>query len=211
MTRVEYKRGAGPIVVGKSTAAQSAAGRTVSGWITTFGLPADHAGDVIDEHAVDRYLAEHGNLLPALSAHDPEQMIGWHTLSKRQQGGVSGVWTDMTFLDGITRANEDLIRVRSGAMAFSIGFITNREEIRQGYRWILDMDLLEASVVLLPMNPRATIEARSDARLRESLERLRSSLQSAVRAAQKPTSPRSHDSVDAKFARISDLLKKLAA
>lgn len=155
---IQYKNSRSAITVSKSSSSTSSRGaRTVSGWLSTYGPPADSYGDIVGDAAFERHLREKGSRLPALSGHDVTQMIGWHEL-KHVPG--KGLWTDMTFLEGIARADEDLIRVKSGGMAFSIGYMTHREEVRNGYRHLLDVDLFEGSVVLMPANPLATIEQR---------------------------------------------------
>jgi HK97 family phage prohead protease len=160
---MEYKFSPATIIAAsKAPAGAGSKGRTTSGWITTFGPPADSYGDIVHENAVDRHLAEKGNRLIGFSGHDPQQAIGWHLLWKRSHDGVYGIWTDFTFFEGIARAEEDLIRVREGAMAFSIGYFTRKEDFRGGHRILMDLDLMEASVVSVPANPRATIEQRTD-------------------------------------------------
>jgi HK97 family phage prohead protease len=158
--------------VGKSSGATAQRARTVSGWITTFGNP-DHVGDVIHEHAIDRHVREVGPRLPMLSGHNAEQMTGWHEL-KIVPG--KGVWAESTFLEGIRQADEDLIRVKSGGMAYSIGFITRKEEFRGGNRWLMDIELLEASIVFLGCNPMALIQERSSTETEAALRKLSSTV-----------------------------------
>lgn len=191
---IEYKHSLRPITVGKGNgSAVNRDARTASGWITTFGPPADHGNDIIDEHALDRYFEERGFLLPMLSGHHVDQLIGRHQLEKVPGQGVR---TTMEFFEGIQRADEDLIRVQSGQMNLSIGFVANREEFRNGQRWLLDIELLEASVVLLPMNPRAVIDqpaGKADtAALLTSLRKLSADMRkfnATVREKEKNTDP----------------------
>ncbi len=58
-------------------------------------------------------------------------------------------------------------------MAYSIGFISHREEFRGGNRWLLDIELLEASIVFLGCNPQATIDQRSDPKVAALAQQLR--------------------------------------
>jgi HK97 family phage prohead protease len=169
---MEFKFAPGTIAPAKAGTSAARAGRMVGGWLSTFGPPMDSYGDIVHENAFDRHLAERGDRLVGLSAHDPGQVIGWHQL-KKVPG--KGLWTDFTFLEGIARADEDLIRVKSGAMAFSIGYFTLREEYRRQERWLLDVDLMEGSVVAFGANRNATIEERSeDAAVLALLRNLRS-------------------------------------
>lgn len=115
---------------------------------------ADRIGDVIQKGAF-------GNVpksLPMLFQHDQSQTVGvWHSITETDQGiKVKGT----LFIDEVARAREVHALVKGKAITgLSVGFQTKSAQPRSGGgRSIKQADLLETSLVAIPMNPGARIE-----------------------------------------------------
>lgn len=124
----------------------------IEGLLAGFGK--DSHGDVIDTKAFKRTLAERGGRpLPMLLHHDLKRPIGaWKQFQETGQG---------LFVTGeLTLATRDAQEARALAQAgaltgLSIGFITKsaRMDQRTGTNHLLDIELMEGSLVTVPSNP----------------------------------------------------------
>lgn len=127
----------------------------------------DSHGDRISPVAFTRTLAERGTrALPMLLHHDLRRPIGaWKEWQERPEGlYVKGSLTLST-----RDAQEAHALAKDGALTgLSIGFRTKSEQLdqRTGENHLLDLDLIEGSLVTVPSNPKthvATVKAIASA------------------------------------------------
>jgi HK97 family phage prohead protease len=123
-----------------------------------FGTP-DRIGDVIEKGA----FASAALPLPMLFGHDLNDPVGaWDSAEE----ATDGLRLKGRLLVGeVTRAREVRALVRSGAVrGVSIGFRTRKAVSRKGGgRTITDLELLEASLVTIPMHPGAKVTSAKSA------------------------------------------------
>lgn len=143
---------------------------SISGLAWKFGEP-DRIGDWIEPGAFKQTSLP----LPMLFGHDQNDPIGtWNVAEEKADGlHISGA----LLVDDLPRAREVRALVKSGAVrGISIGFITRGAAKRKGGgRTIKALELLEASLVTLPMHPGARVTSAKSAvealRLAASLQR----------------------------------------
>ena len=101
--------------------------------------------------------------MPMLFAHDQKEPVGvWETAEDRDDGlHLKG----RLLVDEVVRAREVRALVRSGAVrGISIGFRTKKAAPRRGGgRTISELELLEASLVAIPMHPGARVTSAKTA------------------------------------------------
>jgi hypothetical protein len=128
----------------------------VSGYVSTFGT-VDRGGDVVLAGAFDRALDD-GRRIKFLYAHQQDQVLGVPLGWKVDDHGLWG-----RFKISRTRLGEDVhTLLKDGALdSFSIGFFIDDLDFdpETGTRLLKEIDLLEASVVAVPMNPDALVTA----------------------------------------------------
>jgi len=120
---------------------------------------ADRIGDMIDADAFKGAVMP----LPLLFGHDPSDPIGiWETAEAK---GDSLQLSGKLLIDAVPRAREVFALVKAGAVrGISIGFATKRAVSRiGGGRTIKALELLEASLVTIPMHPGARVTSAKDA------------------------------------------------
>lgn len=131
---------------------------TVAGLAWPFGSP-DRVGDVIEKGA----FAGARLPLPMLFGHDPNDPVGvWEVADEAPDGlHLKG----RLLVDEVARAREVRALVRSGAVAgLSIGFVTRKATPRKGGgRTITALDLIECSLVSVPMHPGARVTSAKSA------------------------------------------------
>lgn len=131
----------------------------IEGLLAGFGNVDSH-GDVIASKAFTRTLAERGGRpLPMLLHHDMHRPIGaWKEWAEMPDGlYVKGELTLAT-----RDAQEAHALAKSGALTgLSIGFRYRDARIdqRSGENHVLDLDLVEGSLVTVPSNPRTHVSA----------------------------------------------------
>lgn len=143
----------------------------ISGLAWPFDKP-DRIGDVIEKGA----FAEAALPLPMLFGHDGNDPLGsWHEATE----AADGLHLKGRLLVGeVKRADEVRALVRAGAVrGISIGFITKKAVARKGGgRVISKLELLEASLVAIPMHPGARITSAKSAinaiRIAEAINRM---------------------------------------
>jgi hypothetical protein len=131
------------------------AGAEVAGYVSTFGN-VDHGGDVVMHGAFDSTLAAQ-TPVRFLWAHDTHEVIGLPLELKSDDKGLFG-----RFKISQTQRGRDVhTLLKDGAVdSFSIGYIpTDVAFDDAGTRLLKSVDLLECSVVAMPMNERATVTA----------------------------------------------------
>lgn len=133
-------------------------GGTVEGIAWPFNQP-DRVGDMIVKGA----FAGTALPLPMLFGHDQNDPIGVWDIATEEEDGLR--LKGRLLVDEVIRAKEVRALVRSGAVrGISIGFRTKKSDRRAGGgRTITALELLEASLVTLPMHPGARVTAAKSA------------------------------------------------
>lgn len=130
----------------------------ITGLAWPFGLGPDRVGDEILPGAF-RFKVP----LPILFGHDAMQPLGaWDQIAETAEGlTVKG----QLLVNDVARAAEVSALVKAGAVGgLSIGFITRRSTPRKGGgRTIRQLDLVECSIVAVPMHPGARITSSKSA------------------------------------------------
>lgn len=130
----------------------------IEGLAWPFGTP-DRVGDMIEPGA----FAGASLPLPMLFGHDHNDPVGaWERAEEKADGlHLSG----QLFVADVARAREVQAFVRGGAVrGISIGFRTRKAAPRKGGgRTITDLELLEASLVTIPMHPGARVTSAKSA------------------------------------------------
>ncbi|MGE3643250.1 MAG: HK97 family phage prohead protease [Beijerinckiaceae bacterium] len=141
----------------KSTLAIDEAGR-ICGTAWPFGSP-DRVGDMIEKGAFASAVAP----VPMLFSHNPDKPVGaWTSIQEDANGlQVEG----QLLVEDVPLAKEARALVRAGAMrGLSIGFTTRKAFNRKGGgRTITDLELVEISLVSIPMHPNARINSAKTA------------------------------------------------
>ncbi len=132
----------------------SDAGAEVAGYVSTYGN-TDHGGDVVMRGAFDSALAS-GMPVRFLWAHDTHEVIGLPLELKSDDTGLFGRFK----ISQTARGRDVHTLLKDGAVdSFSIGYIPTEVEFDGDTRLLKSLDLLECSLVSMPMNPRATVTA----------------------------------------------------
>lgn len=130
----------------------------IEGLAWPFGSP-DRVGDVIEKGA----FAGAALPLPMLFGHDPDDPVGaWSEAIE----ATDGLRLKGRLLVGeVRRADEVRALVKAGAVrGLSIGFLTKKAMPRKGGgRTISKLELLEASLVAIPMHPGARVTSAKSA------------------------------------------------
>jgi HK97 family phage prohead protease len=130
----------------------------ITGLAWPFGTP-DRVGDVIEKGA----FADAKMPIPILFGHDQNDPLGAWTAATEKSDGLH--LTGKLLVDDVARAREVRALVKAGAVrGISIGFITRKALARKGGgRTISQLELLEASLVTLPMHPGARVTSAKTA------------------------------------------------
>jgi HK97 family phage prohead protease len=130
----------------------------VSGLAWKFGVP-DRIGDWIEPGAFKGAKLP----IPMLFGHDMNDPVGTWDLATEKADGlhISG----KLLVDDVARAREVRALVKSGAVrGLSLGFITRKAQARSGGgRTIKSLELLEASLVTIPMHADAKVVSAKSA------------------------------------------------
>lgn len=125
----------------------------VEGYAALFGL-ADQMGDVVRAGAFAASLARRDEALPMLVEHERRLLAGYWT-DVREDG--RGLWLGGDIredLPGAARARRALAR---GVDGLSIGFIPLVSQSGADGRLLIEIELLEVSIVTHPMQPQARL------------------------------------------------------
>lgn len=130
----------------------------IEGLAWPFGTP-DRVGDVIEKGA----FAGARLPMPMLFGHDPNDPVGVWTGATEGSDGLR--LKGNLLVDEVARAREVRALVRSGAVGgLSIGFVTRKAEPRKGGgRTIKALELVECSLVSIPMHPGARVTSAKSA------------------------------------------------
>ena len=130
----------------------------ITGTAWPFGSP-DRVGDVITKGAFAGTVLP----LPMLFGHDLNDPIGTWTTATEDAAGLQV--KGKLLIDDVLRAREVHSLVRSGAVrGLSVGFSTKKSAPRKGGgRTISLLDLMEISLVTVPMHPGARVTSAKSA------------------------------------------------
>lgn len=149
----------------------------IEGLAWPFGSP-DRVGDVIEKGAFAGVKLP----LPILFGHDHNDPIGTWDMAAETADGLSV--KGRLLVNDVTRAREVHALVKAGAVrGISIGFVTRKSTTRAGGgRTITDLELLEVSLVTIPMHPGAKVTSAKSAveavRMAEAINRAALALKS---------------------------------
>lgn len=130
----------------------------VSGLAWKFGTP-DRIGDWIEPGAFKGAKLP----IPMLFGHDMNDPVGTWDVAEEKADGLH--ITGKLLVDDVARAREVRALVKSGAVrGISIGFVTRKAQARTGGgRTIKSLELLEASLVTIPMHADAKVTSAKSA------------------------------------------------
>lgn len=130
----------------------------ISGLAWKFGAP-DRIGDWIEPGAFKGVKLP----IPMLFGHDMNDPVGTWDAAEEKADGLH--LTGKLLVDDVTRAREVFALVKSGAVrGLSLGFITRKAAARTGGgRTIKSLELLEASLVTIPMHADAKVTSAKSA------------------------------------------------
>lgn len=130
----------------------------VAGLAWPFGKP-DRVGDVILPGAFRKAIMP----IPMLFGHDLSDPVGTWDVATEKQDGLH--LTGKMLVKDVIRAREVFALVQSGAAkGMSIGFITKKaKSLPGGGREISELELLEASIVTVPMHSGAKVTSAKSA------------------------------------------------
>ena len=130
----------------------------ISGLAWKFGAP-DRIGDWIEPGAFKGVKLP----IPMLFGHDMNDPVGTWDVAEEKADGLH--ITGKLLVDDVARAREVRALVKSGAVrGLSIGFVTRKSNARpDGGRTIKSLELLEASLVTIPMHPGAKVTSAKSA------------------------------------------------
>ena len=118
---------------------------------------ADSGRDVVMPGAFDRALREGGGSLPLLWQHEAREPIG---RAERMSVDARGLRVIGQIALGTRRGRDAAGLIRARALTgLSIGYRVRRFEVdrKQRLRRLLDVELIEISLVTFPMQPRARV------------------------------------------------------
>ncbi len=134
------------------------------GYAATFGN-VDLGGDVIAPGAFKETLLDtHGGRVPILDHHNPEQQIGWNLEAFEDSRGLF-VLGQLDLNIQAARERHSLMRLAQkigGRTGLSIGFQTilwENDFEDPTVRHLIEIQLMEYSMVTFPMNPQAGVTA----------------------------------------------------
>lgn len=138
----------------------------INGYASLFNRP-DLAGDEIAPGAFAKTLAARQDAVTMLYQHDATRPIGRWT---RLQETPHGLWVEGQLAAGVQLADEVSALVEQNMLrGLSIGFCARRTSRGRGAvkRRLLDIDLVEISLVTFPMQPLARLQGAGTKPLRE--------------------------------------------
>lgn len=124
----------------------------IAGYASLFGVP-DQIGDVVCAGAFRASLGRLGHRAPMLLEHDLRRPCG----SWRAREDGRGLFVDGVVDRALPGGRAALRLIEDGLDGLSIGFRTRTAEVSGSGRKLLEIDLLEVSLVALPMQPLARL------------------------------------------------------
>jgi uncharacterized protein len=129
------------------------------GALSTYGGTPDRVGDVVQPGAFRKTLQESGGIVPLLLNHDPAKQVGVLQLSDSPNALVaSGKFNlDSTLAkDAFSQLKFNLAHGLQAGM--SIGYRTVKSFVKDGVKYLTELELFEGSLTMFPANPRATVQ-----------------------------------------------------
>ncbi len=126
----------------------------ITGYASVFGVP-DRIGDVVRAGAFRASLARLAHKAPMLLEHDLRRPCG----SWRAREDSRGLFVDGTIDRALPAGRAALRLIGEGLDGLSIGFRARTADLSECGRTLLEIDLLEVSIVALPMQPLARLTA----------------------------------------------------
>ncbi|HEH9442071.1 TPA: HK97 family phage prohead protease [Aeromonas sobria] len=133
----------------------------ISGYANTFNFK-DYAGDIIQVGAFTASLKRHveaGTKIKMLWQHDTTKVIGvWEEAYEDSKG----LYLKGRLTKGVQLADEALLLLSDGALdGLSIGYITidSKYDSKQKANLLLEVELLETSIVTFPCNTQSRIDS----------------------------------------------------
>jgi HK97 family phage prohead protease len=128
-----------------------------AGYAAIFDRP-DRGGDVVRPGAFERSLKRRGRAVPLLWQHDPARPVGRIEYLREDRRGLRVI----ARLSGGSAGREAAALLREGAVAgLSFGYAVRRSS-GAAPRALEDVELVEISLVTLPMQPKARVHALED-------------------------------------------------
>jgi HK97 family phage prohead protease len=128
---------------------------TFTGLLSPYNV-RDNGSDVVVPGAFAKNIAQKGNVRPLLFAHETAQPVGTVTLDDR----ADGLWVRGELLLDIPDGKKAYRLLQAKVITgLSIGYRTIKEDFSAGVRYLRELALYEASLVLFPMNEAALIES----------------------------------------------------
>jgi HK97 family phage prohead protease len=124
----------------------------LSGYAALFGVP-DLSGDVVRAGAARASLARMGYRVPMLLAHDVQKVAGFW----RAKEDGRGLFVEGALDTGLPGGRAAARAVERGTDGLSIGFRARLASHDGQRRTLIEIDLLEVSIVALPMQPLARL------------------------------------------------------
>jgi len=144
-----------PFELQELKAADDGDGWMFSGYASTYGGPPDHGGDVVLPGAFDDSLKRRPKP-KLLWQHDMREPIGIPLSLKSDEHGLLGTWR----IVDTARGSDAYKLLKAGAQdSLSIGYVAVETEFDKAgdTRFLKAVDLLEVSIVSVPMNEKALV------------------------------------------------------
>lgn len=133
----------------------------ISGYANTFGF-RDYAGDITQNGAFTNSLKNHiaeGTSIKMLWQHNTTEVIGVWTEAVEDEHGL---YLKGKLTKGVQKSDEALLLLAAGALdGLSIGYTVedSRWDSKQDARLLLEINLLECSIVTFPCNTQSRIDS----------------------------------------------------
>jgi uncharacterized protein len=156
---------------------------TFEGLLSPFGV-VDQGMDLVETGAYGKSLREAGNTRPLLWQH--EEPIGELELEERPQG----LWAKGRILMGLSRAKDVHLLIKNRVVrGLSIGYkaVRHRLDTKTGVRHLMEIKIMEGSIVTFPMAEMAQITAVKNAenderKICELLDQIKQTITDSSRA-----------------------------
>lgn len=161
--------------------ADSSGAMEFSAYASTFAN-VDHGGDIIEKGAFTKTLRDRNRDRPLLWQHDMRSPIGVEKSLNEDDKGLIGTWEIIDTAQGLDAYK---LLKRGAIRSMSIGYIPKTWEWQNegDNRLLKEIDLLENSVVSIPMNDQARVQSVKTLSDQESLDTI---IQAVVKAVREP-------------------------
>jgi HK97 family phage prohead protease len=133
-----------------------------AGYAAIFGRP-DRGGDIVRAGAFARSLKRRAGAVPLLWQHAPERPIGRVEYLREDKRGLRVIGR---LSDGAAGREAAALLAEGTVRGLSFGYRVRRAS-GEGPRELTDLELVEVSLVTLPMQPKARVHAVEDSPVRQ--------------------------------------------